>query len=294
MHDFRFGFTLATPRSPAELVETCRLAEAYGYDIAVGVDHLGPDRTAPFQAAVAVAYCCGRMRVGSYVLDIGFWNPMFLAREVATVVRLTGDRFELGLGTGVIKAQFDAARLPWQSFGGRVERVADTLSELRELLATSPGVVAPPVLLGGLGERMLQLAAKEADIVSFSGRFQVPGQPPATLRYATSVETEGAVEQYVGFAGSRAEEQERNAFILDVVVTADRRAAAAAAAEDYAPWVSVENALDSPFLLYGTEQQIARQILDNRERFGFSYLTVQRPHMDVLGPVIEQVRRLAG
>jgi probable F420-dependent oxidoreductase len=294
MRDFRFGFTLATPRSPAELIETCRLAEAYGYDVAVGVDHLGPDRSSPFQTALAAAYCCQRMRVGSYVLDIGFWNPMFLAREVATVVRLSGGRFELGLGTGVIKAQFDAARIPWLPFGARVDRVADTLTELREWLAASPGVEVPPVLLGGLGERMLRLAANEADIVSFGGRFQVPGQPPATLRYATTAETEQAVERYRSVAGSRAEEQELNAFILDVVVTDDRRAAAAAAAEDSAPWVSVEETLDSPFLLYGTEQQIARQILDNRERFGFSYLSVQRPHMDVLGPVIEQVRRLAG
>jgi probable F420-dependent oxidoreductase len=294
MREFRFGFTLATPRSPADLTETCRLAEAYGYDVAVSVDHLGPDRSSPFQAALATAYCCERMQVGTYVVNIGFWNPTFLAREVATAVRLTDGRFELGLGTGVIKAQYDAARIPWQPFQGRVDRVADTVTELRGLLDASPGVQMPPLLLGGLGERMLRLAAAEADIVSFGGRFQVPGQPPATLRYATTAETEKMVECYRSIAGSRAEEQELNAFILDVVVTEDRQAAAAAAAEDYAPWVSVEETLDSPFLLYGTEQQIARQILDNRERFGFSYLSVQRPHMDVLGPVIEQVRRLAG
>src|SRR5215204_3125682 len=41
MRDFRFGFTLATHGSRQELVRTCSTAEAYGYDIAVGVDHLG-------------------------------------------------------------------------------------------------------------------------------------------------------------------------------------------------------------------------------------------------------------
>jgi probable F420-dependent oxidoreductase len=294
MRDFRFGFTLATPSSPDDLAQTCKLAEAYGFDVAVGVDHLGPTRSAPFQVALAAAYCSQRMRVGTYVLDIGFWNPTFLAREVATAARLTGGRFELGLGTGVIKAQYDAAGFEWQPFGARVERVANTVTALREQLAESPGVEMPLVMLGGLGDRMLRVAAAEADIVSFSGRFQVPGQPPATLRFPTSAETDAQVANYVAIAGDRAELQERNAFILDVVVTDDRRSAAAAAAEDYAPHVSVEETLDCPFLLYGSEQQIARQILDNRERYGFSYLSVQRPHMDVLGPIIEQVRRLAG
>jgi probable F420-dependent oxidoreductase len=293
MRDFRFGFTLATPRSPRDLRDICRTAEAYGYDVALGVDHLGPDRTSPFTAAVAAAYACEELRVGSYVLNIGFWNPSLLARDVMSAVRLTGGRFELGLGTGVVKAQFDAAGIAWQPFQERVNRLADTINELTELLAVEQDVTPPPLLLGGTGERTLGLAADKADIVSFGGRFQVPGQPPATLRIATAAEAEQRVAFYESVAGGRAEQQERNCFVLDVEVTEDRRAAAARVAADYAPYTTVEEALESPFLLFGTEDEIAHQILENRERYGFSYLSVQRPHMEVLGPIIKQVHSLA-
>jgi probable F420-dependent oxidoreductase len=293
MHDFRFGFTLATPRSPRDLRDICRTAEAYGYDVALGVDHLGPNRTSPFVAAVAAAYACEEMRVGSYVLNIGFCNPSLLARDVMSAVRLTGGRFELGLGTGVVKAQFDAAGIAWQPFQERVDRLSDTIDRLTELLAVEQDLTPPPLLLGGTGERTLTLAAGKADIVSFGGRFQVTGQPPATLRIATAAEAEQRVAFYESIAGERAEQQERNCFVLDVEVTDDRRAAAARLAADYAPYTTVEEALESPFLLYGTEDEIARQILQNRERFGFSYISVQRPHMEVLGPIIKQVRSLA-
>jgi probable F420-dependent oxidoreductase len=293
MRNFRFGFTLATPRSPRGLRDICRTAEAYGYDVALGVDHLGPDRTSPFLAAVAAAYACEELRVGSYVLNVGFWNPSILARDVMSAVRLTGGRFELGIGTGVIKAQFDAAGIPWQPFQERVNRVSDTIDELTELLAIERDLTPPPVLLGGTGERTLTLAAGKADIVSFGGRFQVAGQPPATLRIATAAEAEQRVAFYESVAGARADQQERNCFVLDVEVTEDRRAAAARVAADYAPYTTVEQALESPFLLFGTEDEIARQILDNRERFGFSYISVQRPHMEVLGPIIKQVHSLA-
>jgi len=37
VRDFRFGFTLASPKSQAELIDVCKRAEDYGYDIAVGV-----------------------------------------------------------------------------------------------------------------------------------------------------------------------------------------------------------------------------------------------------------------
>lgn len=292
MHDFRFGFTLATPRSPRELRDICRTAEAYGYDVALAVDHLGPDRTSPFLGAVAAAYACEQLRVGTYVLNIGFWNPSVLARDVMSAVRLTGGRFELGLGTGVVKAQFDAAGIAWQPFQQRVDRLGATIDQLTELLAIEEDLTRPPLLLGGTGEHTLTLAAGKADIVSFGGRFQVAGQPPATLRIATAAETEQRVAFYESIAGERAE-QERNCFVLDVEVTEDRRAAATRLAADYAPYTTVEQALESPFLLFGTEDEIAQQILQNRERFGFSYLSVQRPHMEVLGPIIKLVRSLA-
>lgn len=292
MRDFRFGFTLASPRSQTELAATCQLAEDFGFDVAVGVDHLGAGRTSPMLAAVAVANTCQRLRVGSYVLNIAFWNPWILARDIATAIRLTGDRLELGLGTGVIKGQVDAAGLEWQPFGQRVQRIGSTVETVRELLAKEDGLSMPPLLIGGYGDRMMRLAAEQADIISFGGRLQVEGQPPATLRLVTAAETDDRVSFVRALPG--AGDKEFNSFVLDVEVTDDRKAVAARIAAEFEPYNTIDEVLDCPFLLFGTEDEIARQCIENRERYGLSYLTVQRPHMDVLGPIIGRIRALAG
>ena len=295
MRDFRFGFTLHTHRSRRELAETCRTAEAYGYDAAVAIDHLGPGRSSPFQALLAAAHASERLRVGTYVLNVGFWNPSMLAREVVTAVQLTGGRLELGLGTGLIKSEFDAAGIPWQTFGQRVDRLAATLDELDRLLAAEQDVARPPLLIGGTGDRALRLAAERADIIGFAGIRQVPGKPAGTLRTATAAEAAEQVAFFRAAAGSRADDVELNNFVKVVEVTDDRRAAAerVVADEDGYPTERAEDALQTPFMLIGTEQEIAQQLVEDRERYGFSYITVMRPHLNVLGPIIKRVRSLA-
>jgi probable F420-dependent oxidoreductase len=297
VRDFRFGFTLATHRSQAELAQTCRTAEDYGYDVAVAVDHLGAGRSSPFLAALGAAHACERLRVGTYVINVGFWNPSMLAREVVTAMWLTGGRLELGLGTGLIKPEFDAAGIPWHSFEKRLEWLARTIDELQRLVAAEGDLDMPPLLVGGTGERALRLAAERADIVSIAGIHQVPGEPPGILRMSTAAEVDDQVAFVRAAAGDRAEQIELNNFVKLIEITEDRRATAESlvTSEDlYYKVQSAEHALETPFLLLGTEEQIARQILEHRERYGFSYITVQRPQMEVLGPVIARVRSLAG
>lgn len=293
MRDFRFGFTLASPRSQAELADVCGRAEDYGYDIAVGVDHLGPNRTGPFLAAMAAASHCKRMNVGTYVLDIGFWHGALVARDVASLMRMTDGRFELGLGTGVIKAQFERYNFPWPSFAERVAMVSEAVDTIHELLAEEDGVPVPRILIGGGGDLMMRLAAEKADAVSFAGRMHVHGHPAGTLRIVTRAEIEDRVKFFEEAAGDRVDQIERNLFVLEVVVTDDRRAAAQEVADAYAPHSNVDDLLESPNVMFGTEDEIAQQILDLRERYGFTYFTVQRPHMEPLGPIIEKVRARA-
>ena len=50
--------------------------------------------------------------------------------------------------------------------------------------------------------------------------------------------------------------------------------------------------MGNPFLFVGTIEEMAEQILCNRDRYGFSYYTVHEPYMDDFAPVIEQVRAL--
>ncbi len=142
---FRFGVNLTVPAPAEEWRAKCRRAEELGYDVILVPDHLG--MTAPFPALVAAAEATERPRLGTFVLNAGFWNPALLAREVATTDALTGGRLELGLGTGYVRAEHDAAGLPFGAPGERVDRLRRTVEELGRLLdspTTCPGRSSGP------------------------------------------------------------------------------------------------------------------------------------------------------
>ena len=283
-----------------------------GYDVVFTTDHLGSP--APFPPLVAAAAATRRLRVGTLVLNAGFWNPHLLAREVATVDLLTGGRLELGLGAGHMKWEYDAAGIAWPSFGERAGRLASTLDELDRVFGSdgypggapgreffglpvqapvqrrADGRSGPPLIIGGTGDRILALAARRADTVALAGAVQVPGQPPGTFRMATAAQAAERVRFLREQAGERFTGLELNVLIQAVVITGDRRATAAElAAGRFSPFTP-EEVLDTPFLLIGTINEIADQLRERRERYGFSFITVHEPYMRAFAPVIERVR----
>ena len=91
-------------------------------------------------------------------------------------------------------------------------------------------------------------------------------------------------------AGARFAGLELNVLIQAVVITSDRRATATElAAERFAPFTP-EDVLDTPFLLIGTIDEIADQLRERRERYGFSFITVHEPFMRDFAPVIGRLR----
>lgn len=316
MTEFRFSHNIFGITTSGAFAQTCRRAERDGYDAVFAADHLGT--ASPFPLLVAAAAATERLRVGTLVLDIGFWNPALLAREIATTDILTDGRLEIGLGAGHMKWEFDEAGIAWEPFGARVGRLAATVDELRKLfrsdgyeqqaaLRETFGVPVlrpvqragfdgsgPPLLIGGTGERVLRLAARVADIVGVAGTVQIPGQPPGTMRLATAAETDERVRFTRDQAGGRAEELEWPALVQAVIETDDRRASAVELAASFGGVMSAEDLLATPFVLLGTVDEMARQILTNRERYGFTHYTVHEPHADAFAPVIARVRALEG
>ncbi|WP_017976279.1 LLM class F420-dependent oxidoreductase [Actinopolyspora halophila] len=317
MTGLRFSYNVDGFSTREDFVETCRRAERCGYDTVFAADHLGIP--APFPVLVAAAEATRRLRVGTLVLNVPFWNPALLAREVATTDVLTGGRLELGLGAGHMKWEFDEAGIPWQPFGARADRLAETIEQLgrlftqdgypqqeelrasRDLPALRPvqrhgfGGVGPPLIVGGTSDRVLEIAGRSADVVSVSGIFQIGGQPPGTMRLGTPEETEERVRYAAERAGRRADRIEWHALVQLVVHTDDRRATAEQLARRYgSESTPPELLLRSPFVFIGTTEQMAEQVLRNRERYGFTYYTVHGPYLDALAPVIERVREIEG
>ena len=314
MSSFRFSSNIFGLTSRDEFAAMCRRAENYGYDTIFAADHLGD--AAPFQAVVAAAAATDRLRVGTLVINVPFWNPALLAREIATADILTGGRLEVGLGSGHMKWEFDEAGISWEPYGARADRLSATISELsrlfggdgyeqqtelRQWLGFPPllpiqrrgfGGHGPPLLVGGSGDRVLRIAAETADIVGIGGLFQVRGQPPGVFRLCTAAEADDRVRFARDCAGKRADKIEWHALTQVVTVTDDRRTAAAGLAEQYRGPVTAEEILDNPFLLVGTVEEMAEQIIRNRARYGFTYYTVHEPYLDTFAPVIGRVRAL--
>jgi probable F420-dependent oxidoreductase len=299
MRDFRFGFNLRTIRSRDSMVESCRKAEALGYDVALIPDHLGHNRPAPMPMLVAAANATDHLRVGTFVLNSAFWNASLLAREVATTDQLTGGRLELGLGAGHMRSEFEAANIPWHPFEERVRGLNDTVDELDRLFADQTNGYEtlqrprPPLMIAGTSLAVLELAAKRADIVGYGGILQAPGKPPGTFRLATAEEMDERTRFFIESAQGRAGDIEANLLIQLVAVTDDRLGAGKRLHADLAPELSLDEFLSAPVVLIGTVDEIAAQLRERRERFGISYICVHEPFLEEFAPVIRELARNA-
>jgi alkanesulfonate monooxygenase SsuD/methylene tetrahydromethanopterin reductase-like flavin-dependent oxidoreductase (luciferase family) len=90
---FRFGVSLLSGGTPAAWQSKVQQAADLGYDVVQVPDHLG--MSAPFPALVSAASVLGP-RLGTFVLNAGFYRPALLARDVAETSRLLEGRLELG------------------------------------------------------------------------------------------------------------------------------------------------------------------------------------------------------
>ncbi|HEX4866743.1 MAG TPA: TIGR03619 family F420-dependent LLM class oxidoreductase [Acidimicrobiales bacterium] len=70
------------------------------------------------------------IRLGTGILILPQRNPVVLAKEVATLDRLSGGRVELGVGVGWLEEEFDAIGVP---FADRGKRTDDHIEALRAL-----------------------------------------------------------------------------------------------------------------------------------------------------------------
>jgi probable F420-dependent oxidoreductase len=303
---FRFGLSANRPRSKPQWKSFAQTVERLGYHTLVMPDHFGA-RLSPAPALVLAAEATERLRVGSFVYDNDFRHPALLAQEVATIDILTGGRFDFGIGAGWLKSEYDAAGLPFDPGGVRVERLAEAVALIKQLLAGEPATFAgkhyqvtnltagfksvqrphPPVLIGGGGRRLLMLAAHEADIISVMPRSRRDG---SGLEDADAGEL--AFQQKIGWvrdaAGSRFDSLELNTLVQAVLTTDDPNTAAAKLAAEWQ--MPAHELLRSPLLLIGSVDQIAETLHMRRDQLGLSSITVFEKDMERLAPVIERLQ----
>lgn len=307
LRPFRFGVIAYNAHSKEEWVTKARRIEQLGYATLLVPDHLG-EQLAPVPAMLAAVEATRSLRVGSYVFANDFRHPVFLAKEAATLDVLTGGRFELGVGTGYLRSEYEQAGLPYDAASVRVSRLEETIQVVKGLFAEEPFTFSghyytvtnlegfpkplqrphPPLLIGGAGKRLLTLAAREANIVSIGAKARGDGSGLDATNM-TEASTRQKVEWIRQAAGERFNQIELNMIIFEVVVTEDRHSMARQLAGGFK--TTEENVLTMPHCLIGTPDQITEEVQRRREQYGISYLAVFDEQSEAFAPVIA---RLAG
>src|SRR6266478_5123143 len=196
---FRFGVTAAHAPSRTAWITIARRVEELGYATLLIPDRMNVGSLSPTPALAVAASATTSLRVGSYVFCNGYRHPVLLAREAATLDLLSDGRFEPGLGAGVGPAEFQQLGIPFANAGTRVGHLEETLQLLKHLfteetvnfsgkyytITEMKGNIRPvqqphlPILVAGAGERMLKLAAREANIIAIGSKISAQGRDPA-------------------------------------------------------------------------------------------------------------------
>ena len=278
MSDLRFGVNLFTSGSRKGWQDSARQAEDLGYDVLLAPDHLGMN--APFPALMSAAEVTTRPRLGTLVLNAGFYKPALLARDATALHELTDGRFELGLGAGYVEAEFAAAELPFPTARQRVDHLEHTVTEVNRLLGEAGHSV--PVMIGGGGDRVLTIAARHANIVNIADTNPKPGHPDPLAERIDFVR-QAAGDRFAGL---------ELALVVPTVHIAGSGELDLTVPRHLYPGKSDEELLRLPGVLHGSEQDNADAVRRLRETYGITYfITLQMgANLESFGKVISRLR----
>lgn len=228
---FGLAFGSSVAIDGAATLELCKTAEKAGFESVWAGEHViipskiesaypytedgkipaEPDTPIP-DPLIWLAYaaaCAPTLRLGTCILILPQRNPLILAKELASLDRLSGGRLELGIGVGWMKEEFDALSLPWEARGARSDEYVEAMRLLWsgpevefhgrfvdfDVVTSSPRPASGniPIIVGGDSERALNRAARLADgyfpgstdaeqlkglIDSLHGKLQEKGRDP--------------------------------------------------------------------------------------------------------------------
>jgi probable F420-dependent oxidoreductase len=270
--NLRFGVGVNRVHSRTALTENARRFEDLGFDVFIVPDHLGA--IAPFPALAAAAQVTSTIRLGTNVLNAGFYKPALLARDAVDVDLLSDGRLDLGLGAGYVREEFEAAELPFPSAGRRVAHLEHLTGYLRQ---QHPSI---PLLIAGNGDRVLTLAAQQAQIIGLTGADVGKGAADP-------------LAERIGFvraaAGDRFGELELN-LTVTASPTDDSGMPDLTLTRRYAPDASDEELLAMPGVLAGTPRDVADKVLWLRDTYGLTYFTVMFRQAGYFAKAIAELR----
>lgn len=176
----------------AQLRELWEKADTWGYDSLWAFDHFYPIFTDPEGPCLegwtmlgALAPVTKRARIGHLVNGNTYRHPCLTAKMAATLDRISGGRFVLGIGSGWFEPEHRSFGIDFKTVRGRLEALEEACqiilgmftqpkTSLRGKHYTVSGAMCvpkplqqphPPVMIGGTGQKvLLKIVAKYADM----------------------------------------------------------------------------------------------------------------------------------
>jgi probable F420-dependent oxidoreductase len=304
---FRFGVQCSSPPdiTAARWRDLARKVEDLGFHRLTVSDHLD-DQLSPVAALMAAADATTTLRIGALVFCNDYRHPAVLAKEAATLDILSEGRFELGMGAGWMTSDYHAAGIAMDPPSVRIRRLEEAVEVVAGLFSEGPchfegehyridglsgspkPVQAPlPLLIGGGGRKVLELAGRHAHIVGLN-----PKLPNGVIDASAGPDaTEAATDRKLGWiraaAGDRFDQLELQTRIHLAMVTDDRDTIAEALGPGLG--LSPAEALASPHALCGTVRQIVEDLQYRRERFGIASIGLSLDTLDAMAPVVAEL-----
>jgi probable F420-dependent oxidoreductase len=316
---FRFAVQSFSASSASEWCERARRVEALGYSALHLADHiLGPGEAiaatnhpiqelAAVPAMAAAAAATETLRIGCRVFCVDYRHPAVLAKETATLDLLSEGRLEIGLGAGWLRGEYEALGMNFDKASIRIDRLAEVIGLLKAHFAGddinlagehvnirgysgAPAPVQkphPPIMIGGGSRRILSLAGREADIVSFNFNNRAGIIGPDGVKNSTEEKTQEKLAWVREAAGDRFDDLEFEIGTYFTVVGDGSDAAANGMAAAFG--LTPEQMRRHPHGLFGTPDEICEELQRRREAFGISYITVPDNAFEAFAPVVAKL-----
>ncbi len=302
MRQIKFGLFLPTSDF-SQARQAALRAEADGfYSVSIN-DHFftpfGPPSTPQlecFTTLTAIAAATTKVRLGPSVAAASFRSPALLAKIASTLDQVSNGRLVLGLGAGWKREEYEAHGYPYPSNAERVAQLGETLAILKAMWTEGepsfkgryftiekafnyPRPVQkphPPIMLGGSGSKLLQLAGKYADIINlippiFNGKDFV-NDPAAAIKFdrADLARRIQMLHRFARDAGRDPADIEIGSLVLVSMSRNPEDQAMRATAESMG-FTDLQQARISPVLLTGTPEQVKNEITSRAKDFSMSY-----------------------
>jgi probable F420-dependent oxidoreductase len=199
----RFGFTLPQLGSgigPETVARSAKRAEDLGFEslwvldrilwpISPRVPYIIGDGSLPVKyknilepletLTFAAAYT-HRVALGTSILNLPWYNPVLLARQLTTLDVLSAGRLRIGFGMGWSPDEYEAAGTPWEERGKRADEIVQALKKIwttdpvefqgkyyriaKSVIGPKPVQKPhPPIYMAAYAPAALKRAALEAD-----------------------------------------------------------------------------------------------------------------------------------